>query len=156
MGTFVFADGVNLVGNAMPGGGTGQNRYVGYFENDRRHGTGRQYFDDGSQYIGEFRNNAMHDSDGRMYILRVRNEDGPNVYDRYMGAFTNGRREGLGRYIWGEHGEMYYGEFVNNRKHGFGTYFWPNGRYFEGEFYGGNLVRDEDTPEDLPPMQDPE
>jgi hypothetical protein len=55
--------------------------------------------------------------------------------DRYEGAFSEDRKEGLGRYSWGRGpwaGESYEGPYVNDRRHGEGVYRWPTGDVYKG------------------------
>lgn len=106
--------------------GTGGERYVGEWQDDKFHGQGMYTFPSGERYVGEFR-------DGR------RNGQGtwthPNG-ERYVGEYRDGQRDGLG--VWtNSSGHRYVGEFRGGNLHGQGTYTFPSGGTYVGEYRDG-------------------
>ena len=53
---------------------------------------------------------------------------------RYEGEYSNGQKNGQGKYIWPD-GNSYEGQFVNNNLSGFGTYHWADGKKYSGFWF---------------------
>lgn len=134
--------------------------YEGEFKNGRKHGQGKYTFaSDGSYYEGSFAEDAKSgqgkfvQADGSVYEGSYENDvkNGMGRFtfsngDTYEGNFVNDLRTGNGKYVWAENGDTYEGEFLNNMMHGWGKYTWSAGRFYEGVFENGVIVRIE-TPE---------
>jgi len=56
----------------------------------------------------------------------------------YSGAWKDGKRNGLGTYIW-EDGQKYIGNWKNDVRHGKGTVYFKNGERIEGIWVDGKL-----------------
>ena len=52
---------------------------------------------------------------------------------RYEGSFRNNILHGPGHYLWGD-GRQYIGPWENNQMHGKGKFMWPDGRLYEGDY----------------------
>ena len=52
---------------------------------------------------------------------------------RYIGQMKNGKRHGLGVYIWPS-GDRYEGQFKNHIRHGQGIYLYDNGNRYDGQW----------------------
>ncbi len=63
----------------------------------------------------------------------------PAYGDKYEGFLKNGKRDGTGKYTWGD-GSVYEGGYKDDMKHGEGTYRWADGSSYTGTFY--NDVKD--------------
>ena len=101
--------------------------YMGFFNDDLRHGKGKVIFnDEGSLYEGDFIKGKMTGSG--VYTWKDK-----TTYD---GEFLDGKMHGKGLFKWPD-GTEYEGNYVNNLKEGFGEYRWKSGKKFKGMFKGG-------------------
>jgi hypothetical protein len=103
-------------------------KYVGNFKNDNVHGYGRLIYPEGDYYEGEFLNGKF---------------DKHGVYGRlsgiiYKGEWRNGERNGRGT-EYRDDGSCYIGDFLNNNKMGNGTYKWAEGDIYEGSVVMNNM-----------------
>lgn len=103
----------------------------GCTEGDCNNGKGTYVWEDGSRYIGEWKEGLR---------------SGKGVYiwasgDKYTGQFLNGDCNGDGVYLWANNAG-YEGSWLNGKKHGAGKYTWPNGQVYEGEFKDDKIVTD--------------
>jgi len=89
-------------------------------------GMGYYKYQDGSTYIGGFKNGKLHHF-GR---LKFSNND------YYIGQFNNGNRTGAGEYLWSD-GKYYRGEWQNNQRNGKGVLFYDKTTYEAGNFLNG-------------------
>ena len=136
-------------------GGISGHTYQGSWKNNKYHGIGTLYYNNGKiMYSGHFYN-GEHNGMGIQYASNGKKE--------YEGEFVMGRREGYGvafdcqtetkrydgewinnkRYgtglLFDYSGQLFYnGQFCKNKRHGQGTQFHTNGN----EFYKGNWVDD--------------
>jgi hypothetical protein len=105
--------------------------YVGEFWNQshnpsnpyggKYHGQGTSTWADGSNYVGEWKNNKR---------------DGQGTYtwtsgSKYVGDWRMGQRYGNGTYIWAS-GHKYVGQWRNGDRHGHGTITYTDGTIEEG------------------------
>jgi len=113
--------------------------------------TGKITFDDGSKYVGEWKDDKQHGQGTYTF--------GPNTEwagDKYVGEFKDDKRNGQGTYTYADggkyvgefkdgnsngqgtstyaNGKKYVGEFKDNKWNGQGTFTWPNGDKYVGEF----------------------
>ena len=96
------------------------------FWNGVRDGEGILNFSDGSEYVGNWKDNKMHGQGTRRF-------PNGNVYN---GLYHEGKRSGNGRCYYAN-GDMYIGEWGNDQMNGFGRYYYNNGQCFEGFFWEG-------------------
>lgn len=100
--------------------------YEGVVVNGNATGIGTLTYNNGSKYVGQFRDNIMHG----FGVLVVGKKD------IYMGSFKRGVRDGYGIGML-ENGDVYEGQYKNDLRDGLGKYTYPNGDFFWGEFIGG-------------------
>ena len=92
-------------------------------------GKGKYYFEDGSVYYGDFKNNSFY---GEGVLNSV--SDG----SIYKGNFKNNSREGFGELTF-KNGDKYIGNFELDEMQGKGKYIYNNGCYYEGNFMLGKM-----------------
>ena len=102
-------------------------KYVGEKSNEKEHGFGTLYFNDGNRYVGQFVD-GDRTGQGTLYWA-----DG----DTYVGQWRNDKRHGQGTFYWAD-GAKYVGQFKNGLRHGQGTYFYKDGGSWSGEFKNGD------------------
>lgn len=121
---------------------------VGYWESDKKHGRGRQTWEDGSSYDGMWEAGQKQGygvyswQDGERYEgeWRADEEHGRGVYrwssgDVYNGEWEAGAKHGYGVHVWGEgpwKGDRYEGQWRSDTQNGEGTYRWNDGRVYQG------------------------
>ena len=129
--------------------------YKGEIENDKRHGKGEMYFDNGNIYSGEWKDDEFHgngiyknQTDSYEGIWsRGQLMKGKMIFcsgERYEGNCWCGVPHGIGTYYF-RNGDKYAGNWYNYAKEGYGTFTWSNGDYYEGEwldneFHGKGLL----------------
>jgi len=91
-------------------------RYVGEWEDGKKHGQGTYTYPDGGKYEGEWK-------DGK--------ENGQGTYTwsdgrKYVGECKDGKKHGKGTYTFSD-GRKYVGEYKDDKKHGQGTFTYPDG-----------------------------
>ena len=87
---------------------------------------GEENFDNGNNYIGEWKDNKRHGQGSETF------SDG----SKYVGQFLNDQRNGFGTYLWSK-GSKYDGEWKDNEQHGEGTKTYYNGDMYVGEWKFG-------------------
>ena len=80
------------------------------------------------QYEGEWQHSSKNGYGIEIY--------GTNSY--YQGIFVNGKREGIGFYLW-EENVTYEGEWKNNYMHGWGIYKFKDGSKYMGSWKNGKM-----------------
>ena len=102
--------------------------YVGEWRNDKFHGPGAVTLSNGYKYVGEFRDGKLHGQG--TYTFPSGTE--------YVGEFKDGKFHGQGAYTYGPSsqwaGDKYVGEFRDDKFHGQGTYTYVDGGRYVGEF----------------------
>ena len=98
--------------------------YIGFFKDDKAEGRGRLLNVRGFIYEGDFKNSQAHGY-GKLISL-----DGTI----YKGAWEYDKQNGLGEEVYPD-GSRYNGEFVDGKKQGKGNYVLPDGNVFEGSFH---------------------
>tara|TARA_B100000513_G_C11899560_1_gene184961 strand:- start:385 stop:867 length:483 start_codon:yes stop_codon:yes gene_type:complete len=99
-GTYTFGPNSDYAGDV----------YRGQSKNDEWHGQGTYTWADGSKYIGSFKNNLM-DGLGIMYYFA----DGKNKGDVFYGEYNEGKKNGLGLYIFNSgKGDLSY--YINDKE----------------------------------------
>lgn len=88
------------------------NNSKGCITGDCLNAYGKFLFDDGSVYVGFFKNGMLHQGTWK----------GANG-DYYLGQFgANNTKEGYGNHKFNQ-SEVYFGEFINNKRNGRGVYY---------------------------------
>uniref|UniRef100_A0A7R9U9L5 MORN repeat-containing protein 3 n=1 Tax=Pinguiococcus pyrenoidosus TaxID=172671 RepID=A0A7R9U9L5_9STRA len=106
--------------------------YVGEWVEDKKEGFGKQVWEHGAKYEGEFLAGKRHGR-GTLWVL-----EGPKLRKRYSGDWVSGKRQGLGVAIGnGKTADIYEGEWYMNKRHGRGKMRYANGDVYEGEWHGG-------------------
>ena len=109
-----------------------------YDDKGNQEGLGMYLWDDGSCYVGQWKNHNKH-GEGRYYDENGKLE--------YKGKYFNDKKVGDNNaYLWQEltfgvinyeNGDKYVGELKDGKKHGQGLYLWINGDVWYGKWYGG-------------------
>ena len=100
-------------------------------------GKGTQKFEDGSQYVGTFKD-GQRDGFGKF----IWSSDGVSrtgekyPTSEYLGQFRNGLRHGPGVLRW-VNGNVYMGDFMDGQVHGFGTKEYEDERTYIGNWRDG-------------------
>merc|ERR1719478_1640847 len=105
-----------------------ENKYVGQFKRNMKHGKAVETWSDGSCYVGQY-------ADGR--------KNGEGSFDwpdgrKYVGEWEISRMQGRGVYIWPD-GRKYEGTYAQDLKHGEGTFRWADGRTYRGQWENGKM-----------------
>ena len=95
-------------------------------------GFGRIIYDNGQEYIGEFKNGDPHGYGKTLY-------SNGHVY---LGEYNNGTKHGYGVYKW-KNGNMFYGKFKNGKEDGYAvkTEHFDRERMLINEWEDGELKR---------------
>lgn len=137
-GTYDYQTWHNCTGKWTTTKFTGENTYVGEFQNGKFNGHGTFTFGPSSKwagdtYIGEFKNNQYHGFGTYTW------SDG----GKYAGEFKDNSSTGQGTYRFGPSskwaGDKYVGTFRNWEFHGPGTYYHADGRIVEGIWQNNKL-----------------
>ncbi|MBN2403844.1 MAG: hypothetical protein JXN64_15825 [Spirochaetes bacterium] len=99
----------------------------GCVEGNCVNGSGIYTWENGSKYIGEFKNSSMH-GQGTFYF------SGSRQGAKYVGEFKNGFIDGFGTWTW-PNGDKYIGDSKYNSMHGNGTYYFSDGTIKKGKWF---------------------
>ena len=102
-------------------------KYEGSFENDKRSGKGKIYFDSGDYYEGDFSDNKFN---GTGHFIWKKNGH------EYIGDYLNGIIHGNGLYKWNKD-QYYKGQYINGVKEGNGEMKYADGKKFICPFKNG-------------------
>ncbi len=108
----------------------------GCVEGDCINGFGTFLWENGSRYIGEFKNGSMH-GHGNFHF----GEKSIGKGGIYIGEFKNGFIEGYGIWTW-TNGDKYIGECKYNKMHGKGTYYYSDGTVRKGTWFNDKYVEE--------------
>jgi hypothetical protein len=61
-----------------------------------------------------------------------------NLKYQYEGSWDNDHPHGFGVYRYFESGDRYEGNFIEGKRHGLGIFLWGNGDKYTGNFENGN------------------
>ena len=93
-----------------------------------------KYYDDGSYYLGEFKNG-------------MRNGQGTFIYQdgsRYEGEWKNDMRHGKGKFYFSndtkQGHKLFYGDWKNDTIHGYGFLVLNNGKIHKGVWYDNKMI----------------
>mmetsp|Transcript_886 Transcript_886/g.3265 ORF Transcript_886/g.3265 Transcript_886/m.3265 type:complete len:295 (+) Transcript_886:241-1125(+) len=102
---------------------TGSATYEGETNGGMKHGMGTLTWDDGDQYVGEFKFDEKTNGTFRW-----------KGGDTYTGEWKSSLMHGKGTYTY-KNGRMYEGSWEEGYKQGLGVFTWPNEDKYAGEFY---------------------
>jgi len=110
--------------------------YQGGWLWDARHGQGTLTHKDGSKTTGEWKAGKL---DGRAV---THGQAGNVIFD---GEYKEGKRQGIGRYVIPDSGDVYEGGWQGGRMHGRGVYHFSNGdklvgMWKEGRYDGAAMI----------------
>ena len=86
-------------------------KYVGEWQNDKRHGKGTYTWTNGEKYVGEWQNDERYGQGTNTWING----------EKYEGEWQNDKRHGQGTNSRTS-GDKYIGEYKDGYEHGQGTY----------------------------------
>ena len=98
-------------------------RYEGFWGNNKREGYGVYTFSNRNRYEGDWKN-GKKEGKGIFYF---------NSGERYEGDFKNGNFEGKGVFYFNS-GNRYEGDFKNDKKDGHGIFYYKNGDRRMGDY----------------------
>ena len=98
-------------------------RYEGFWGNNKREGYGVYIFSNHNRYEGDWKN-GKKEGKGIFYF---------NSGERYEGDFKNGNFEGKGVFYFNS-GNRYEGDFKNDKKDGHGIFYYKNGDRRMGDY----------------------
>ena len=113
----------NCFGEAFNNG----SRYVGEFRNGKPHGQGTLTWRL-SQYVGEFKEGKF-DGQG---TLNYKSRNGAD-HGTYVGSFKGGKRNGTGVMSL-PYDDVFTGEYLNDLRHGQGVMKYKSGKIYTGEY----------------------
>jgi hypothetical protein len=145
--------------------------YDGNWKLGLKFGYGKMFYNSGSEYQGEWKNNYRHGKgamiwENEEFVGEWRNgtQEGYGVYtwkvdqmnntrcNKFEGQWRNGKRHGLGIYKYSD-GSVYEGQFLDNMKHGIGCFISERGgKKIIGHWDNDRLVSEnlESLPYDKP------
>lgn len=123
--------------------------YYGDYVNDKRHGHGICYYNNGAVYEGDWSNDKYNGYGtltyytGNVYqglFVNGIREDVAAVFTyadgvRYEGPYTNDKQTGYGTKYYSN--GVYIGDFLDGQRHGYGVYTFENGSRYEGYWSNG-------------------
>ena len=125
--------------------------FEGEFLSGKKEGKGKLIYNNGTEYIGNFKNNKpdgygqLTQENGEIYQGEWKegkiNGHGTRFHkngDKYIGNYVDNVRNGYGVYIF-SNGNTYEGNWVKGKANGKGIFKYNNGNEYEGEFKN-NLI----------------
>ena len=112
-----------------------EGKYEGFLINNKRELIGVMYYNNGSKYEGQWKNDKKHGKG----IFTSQYYNNPNLIGiKYEGEFSNDKIEGygIGNYT---SGDRYEGEWKNNKQYGRGILIYKEGGKYVGEWKNGKL-----------------
>lgn len=122
-------------------------KYHGNFFAGRRDGRGSMVWNDGTNFLGEWKNDErkrgrMIMAEGYVYDGQFKNDEFHSPWARiylpsltiFEGPINQGKTQGLGMLLYPE-GDIYYGMLKQFSRHGTGKLLSLDGSYYEGEWH---------------------
>ncbi|MDP7647112.1 MAG: SHOCT domain-containing protein, partial [Candidatus Woesearchaeota archaeon] len=136
-GTFTYADGAKYVGEFEDDKKHGQgtftlangDKYIGGWKDDKRHGQGTLTLADGEKYVGGWKDDKRHGQGTYTYASG----------NKYIGGWKDGKGHGQGTYTWAD-GDKYIGGWKDGKSHGQGTLTLANGTTKTGIWEDGEYI----------------
>ena len=113
--------------------GWGQGKCI---SGDCENGYGTFIFDDGTKYVGEFKDGKRHGQGTCTY------GKGKLEGSKYIGEWKDGKKDGEGTYTFPS-GNTYVGEFKDNLFHGQGTFIHTDGKIEKGLWRNDEFIGEE-------------
>ena len=124
--------------------------HFGLWNNDLREGKGIYYSNNGTRFIGNYKNNIMADGLGELLIDDTCNYEGDFIngqfngygemyyldYGLYNGSWKDGEKDNLG-IMYYKNGDIYEGTWYKNKPNGYGKIIYRSGEIYEGQFING-------------------
>jgi len=101
-------------------------RYVGEWEDGKKHGQGTYTYSDGPKYVGEYKDDKKHGQGTFIW----------SNGDKYVGEYKDGEENSQGTYTW-SNGDKYVGEYKDGKKHGQGKFTYTDGGWYDGSWKEG-------------------
>ena len=102
-------------------------RYIGEFKNGKSHGSGTLIWKL-NKYTGEFKDGKFDGQGTLNYKSRTGSDFGT-----YVGIFKDGKRNGLGVMNL-PYDDVFAGEYLNDMRHGHGVMKYKSGKVYDGEY----------------------
>jgi hypothetical protein len=110
-------------------------KYEGDWKEGNMEGKGKETFNNGDTYSGDFVGN-LREGNG-IYIYSC---SGPNAGRKYEGDWKEGKSSGKGKEIF-PNGDTYSGDFVDDEFEGKGKYIWLQNEGEKSEIYKGQFEK---------------
>lgn len=115
------------------------NKFLGEFENGKRHGQGVMFYTNGTKYVGSWKANLRH-GEGRIYQNKRLIKSGtwennhlPKLSYVQNGCLTGDCMNGYGIYLF-QDGRKIYGAFESGVIKNFGVCYYPDGSKYIGHW----------------------
>ena len=102
--------------------------FEGYIVNGEKNGRGRMIYEDGTVYVGTWKNDKYHG---------YGTETDTGAGYSYAGEWSEDKKHGQGVLIDKSRGIYYDGTFSEDRFDGQGIRFWPTGDKYTGQWKSG-------------------
>ena len=109
----------------------GSHKYVGDWQDNKKHGFGIQYYANGDKYEGGWFENKRH-GQGTFWVADAKNK----LRREYTGDWESDVKQGRGTMFY-KSGDRYDGMWMDNLPHGEGRMIYSNGDVYEGMWYMG-------------------
>ena len=122
---------LNEDGSEKPKKWIGSNKYVGEWKDNKKHGFGIQYFENGNKYEGGWSENKRH-GQGTFWVCDAKNK----LRREYTGDWETDQKKGRGTMFF-KIGDRYDGMWMESKPHGEGRMIYANGDVYEGMWFMG-------------------
>jgi len=112
---------------------SGSDQYTGQWEADQQHGKGRQTWNDGRSYEGQFLR-------GRFSGVGKMSWQSAKGIMTYEGEYVDDLKHGNGKFCWPD-GRVYEGDWLRGKRHGRGAFITAKGEYKIGHWAEDRFLR---------------
>lgn len=112
---------------------SGSDQYTGQWEADQQHGKGKQTWNDGRSYEGQF-------SRGRFSGIGKMSWQSAKGTMTYEGEYVDDLKHGNGKFCWPD-GRVYEGDWLRGKRHGRGAFITAKGEYKIGHWAEDRFLR---------------